>query len=86
MIDPRFDHAVFPRRELRFTRAEAAEDFARAEYEHDAIPRAVHRLPDSLHAIIELPIGAKQRDVAREIIQLAGGCEVFYIESMPGEG
>lgn len=75
-IDHRLDNQIIEKRDLRFHEQDTAEDFAITEYQTDVIPRSVLReTPDvDLFQVLENPNHDPNPN------------EVFYINSMPGEG
>lgn len=76
ILDHRLDNQVTEKKDLRFHQQDTAEDFATMEYQTDVIPRSVLREAPGLDLfmIVENP----------EHVQNPN--EVFFINSMPGEG
>lgn len=75
------DNGILDKKDIRFQRQDEAEIVATRDYQVDLIPRAIYRLPDSLHAIVELE--GTSREFASELVDLLGGKEVFFIDSTP---
>jgi len=74
VLDHRIDNQIIKKEDLRFYEQETAEDFAATEYQTDFIPRSVVRLLSGMHIVLENPSHIPHPN------------EVFYINSMPGEG
>lgn len=74
IFDHRIDNQIIAKEDLRFLKQETAEEFATAEYQTDFIPRSVVRMLSGMHIVLENPTHISHPN------------EVFYINSMPGEG
>lgn len=73
-FDHRIDNQIVAVEDLRFHSQETAEEMATAQYKVDFIPRSVILGVTGSHMILENPEHFPHPN------------EVFYIESMPGEG
>jgi hypothetical protein len=78
LLDHTADNAIIEKKDIRFEKEEVAIDFATTQYLTDFIPRSVIQGATGLFMILECPHRTEGTP--------AHPREVFYINSMPGEG